>query len=87
MGASGINPVGSMMVLRAVFVRLVSVSSGRNVIVSVFAMASRSAVLEVRRHPKAWSFVECGTAHAFFCLVDDGELQLALDQQCEGFVV
>ena len=37
-GAPGINPVGSMMVLYAVFVQLVNVSSGRSVIVSVFVM-------------------------------------------------
>ena len=54
-GASGINPVGSMTVSYAVLVRLVNVSSGRSVIVSVFVMVSCSAILEVRRHPKAWS--------------------------------
>ena len=55
MGASGISPVGSMMVSYAVFVRSASVSSGCSVIASVFVMASCSAVLEVRRHPNAWS--------------------------------
>jgi hypothetical protein len=34
---------------------LVSVSNGRSVIANVFVMASCSAVLEVRRHPNAWS--------------------------------
>ena len=42
-GASGISPVGSMMVSYAVFVRLASVSSGCSVIASVFVMASCSA--------------------------------------------
>jgi hypothetical protein len=38
-GASGMSPVGSMMVLHAAFVRLVSVSNGRSVIANVFVMA------------------------------------------------
>ena len=56
-GASGINPVGSMMVsYDAVYVRLVSVSNDCSAIASIFVMASYSAaVLEVRRHPKVWS--------------------------------
>ena len=33
------------------------------------------------------AFVKCGTAHASFGLVSDGQLQFALDQQREGFVV
>ena len=54
-GASGINPVNSMMVLYATFVRLVDVSSGRSVIVSVFVIVMCSAVLDVRRHPNVCS--------------------------------
>ncbi len=54
-GASGMSPAGSMTVSHAVFVRLVSVSNGRSVIANVFVMASCSVVLEVRRHPNAWS--------------------------------
>ena len=38
-GASGINHVGSMMVLYALFISLVSVSSVRSVIASVFVKA------------------------------------------------
>jgi hypothetical protein len=38
-----------------VFVLLVNASNGRSVIASVFVMASCSVVLEVRRHPNAWS--------------------------------
>jgi hypothetical protein len=54
-GASGMSPVGSMTVSHAVLVRLVSVSNGRSVIANVFVMASCGVVLEVRRHPNAWS--------------------------------
>jgi hypothetical protein len=54
-GASGMSPIGSMTVSYAVFVRLVRVSNGRSVMVNVFVMASCSEVLEVRRHPNAWS--------------------------------
>jgi hypothetical protein len=54
-GASGMSPVGFMTVSHAVFVRLVSVSNGRSVIANVFVMGSCIAVLEVRRHPNAWS--------------------------------
>ena len=54
MGASGwIDHVGSMIVLYAVFVPLVSVSNCCSVIVSVFVMVSCSVVLEVWRHLKA----------------------------------
>ena len=58
-GVSGINSVGSMMViLYAVFVRLVDVNnSGGSVIASVFVTALCGAVLDnVQRHPNAcWS--------------------------------
>ena len=54
-GAPGMSPVGSMTVSHAVFVRLVGVSNGRSVIANVLGMASCSVVLEVRRHPNAWS--------------------------------
>ena len=56
MDASGISPIGSMMVSYAVYVLLASVSSGRSVVVaSVFVMASCSAVLEVQGHSNTWS--------------------------------
>ena len=55
-GASGMSPVGSMIVSYAVFVRLVSVStSGLSVIARVLVIASCSAIFDVRRHPNAWS--------------------------------
>ena len=75
MDASGINPVASMMVSYAVFVRLVSVSSDCSAIVSVFVMASCSAVLEVRWHPKACGICLCRMWYhicILFGLVDDG---------------
>ena len=37
------------------FVRLASVRSGRRAVASVVVMALCSVVLDVRRHPKAWS--------------------------------
>ena len=58
-GASaGINPAGSVMVSYAMFVQLVNnVSRGcSSVIVSVFVMASCSAILlDVQEHPNEWS--------------------------------
>jgi hypothetical protein len=66
-GASGMSPVGSMTVSHAVFVRLVSVSNGRSVIANVFVMASCAAVLEVRRHPNAWSpYLSNAVPHVHF---------------------
>ena len=54
-GASGMRPVGSMTVSCAALVQLVMVSNGRRVMVSVYVMVSCDAILDVRRHPKAWS--------------------------------
>ncbi len=54
-GASGMSPVGSITVSYAVLVRLVNVSRGRSAIVNVLVIASCRAVLDVRRHPNAWS--------------------------------
>ena len=89
--ASGINPVGSMMALHAVFVGLVSAANGRSAIVKVFVIALRRAVLDVPQQPgNAWPPLRLSSAVPrthFFGLLDDGRwLQLALCERCEECV-